>query len=251
MYDPVKRTKSLEKIAYQGRDRRYYRFRGAKWYGGIATGDVAVCNLRCVFCWAGDSIMNRPQDIGKFYSPEDAFSKLDAIAKKGGFSQIRLSGQEPTIGREHLLGLLALVDQSRYKFILETNGILIGAEPDYAPSLSGFKRLHVRVSLKGTCEEEFGMVTGAMPESFKLQLDSLANLIDAGVSCHPAVMVSFSSKENFVTLSKRLDEIDPSLFQELEIEELITYPHVTKRLKEAGFTPKVSHHPNRVPEELI
>ncbi len=251
MYDPVKRTKSLEKIAYQGRNRRYYRFRGAKWYGGIATGDVAVCNLRCVFCWAGDSIMNRPQDVGKFYSPEEAFSKLDVIANKGGFSQLRLSGQEPTIGREHLIELLALVEQSQFKFILETNGILIGAEPDYAASLSGFQRLHVRVSLKGTCEEEYGMVTGAMPESFQLQLEALASLKDAGVSCHPAVMVSFSSKENFAALSDRLDEIGPSLFHELEIEELITYPHVTKRLKDAGFTPKVSHRPDNVPEELV
>ena len=236
MYDPVKRTKSLEDIAFQNKKRRYYRFRGAKWYGGIATGDVAVCNLRCLFCWAGDSIMNRPQDVGDFHSPEDAFSRLDGIAEKGGFSQLRLSGQEPTIGREHLLELLKLVDESPYKFILETNGILIGAEPDYASSLSGFKRLHVRVSLKGTCEEEYCMVTGAMPESFKLQLDALSNLKDADVSCHPAVMVSFSSKENFAKLSDRLDEIDQSLFQQLEIEELITYPHVTKRLRKAGFS---------------
>ncbi len=236
MYDPVKRTKSLESIAFQGRDRRYYRFRGAKWYGGIATGDVAVCNLRCLFCWAGDSIMNRPQDVGDFHSPEDAFSRLDRIAEKGRFSQLRLSGQEPTIGREHLLELLKLVEASSYKFILETNGILIGAEPDYAASLSGFKRLHVRVSLKGTCEEEFGLVTGATPESFRLQLDALSNLKDAGVSCHPAVMVSFSSKENFAILSDRLDEIDGSLFQQLEIEELITYPHVIKRLRKAGFS---------------
>ena len=180
--------------------------------------------------------MNRPQDVGKFHSPEDAFSKMETIAEKGGFSQLRLSGQEPTIGREHLIELLGIVEESPYKFILETNGILIGAEPDYAPLLSGFKRLHVRVSLKGTCEEEYGTVTGALPESFKLQLDALANLKDSGVSCHPAVMVSFSSKENFADLSDRLDEIDPSLFQELEIEELITYPHVTKRLKKAGFS---------------
>lgn len=251
MYDPVKRGKSLEKIAFQGRNRRYYRFRGAKWYGGIATGDVAVCNLRCVFCWAGDNIMNRPQDVGKFYSPEEAFSELDRIAGGAGFSQLRLSGQEPTIGREHLVDLLGLVEESPYKFILETNGILLGAEPDYASDLSGFNRLHVRVSLKGTCEEEYGFLTGADPESFKLQLDALSNLKDAKVSCHPAVMVSFSSKENFVRLSERLDEIDRSLFQELEIEELITYPHVIKRLKKAGLVSSVSHDPNDVPQELV
>ncbi len=251
MYDPVKRTKSLENIAFQGANRRYYRFRGARWYGGIATGDVAVCNLRCAFCWASDSIMNKPQDVGKFHSPQDAFSRLDRIASKRRYSQLRLSGQEPTIGREHLLELLGLVDESSRKFILETNGILIGAEPDYASALSPFRQLHVRVSLKGTCEEEYAMLTGAVPESFKLQLDALSNLKDAGVSYHPAVMVSFSSKENFVALSDRLDDIDESLFKHLEIEELITYPHVMRRLKKAGFSPKVAHHPDNVPDELV
>jgi uncharacterized Fe-S cluster-containing radical SAM superfamily protein len=251
MYDPVKRAKSLEKIAYQGRNRRYYRFRGAKWYGGIATGDVAVCNLRCVFCWAGDNIMNRPQDVGKFYSPEEAFSKLDKIASGAGFSQLRLSGQEPTIGKEHLVDLLELVEESPYKFILETNGILLGADPGYAPDLSGYRKLHVRISLKGTCEDEYGMLTGADPESFKLQLGALSNLKDAKVSCHPAVMVSFSSKESFVGLSERLDEIDKDLFQNLEIEELITYPHVIKRLKKAGLVSSVSNDSSDVPPELM
>ena len=251
MYDPIKRTRSLEKIAYQGRDRRYYRFRGAKWYGGIATGDVAVCNLRCVFCWAGDSIMDRPQDVGKYHSPVEAFSRLDKIASKGGYSQLRLSGQEPTIGREHLLELLGLVEKSPYRFILETNGILLGSEPDYASALSVFRKLHVRVSLKGTCEEEFTSMTGAEPESFKLQLAALSKLKDAKVSCHPAVMVSFSTKENFAALSDRLDEIDRSLLQQLEIEELITYPHVMKRLETAGFTTGTSHPPHDVPNDVV
>lgn len=195
--------------------------------------------------------MNRPQDVGKFHSPEDAFSRLDKIAEKGGYSQMRLSGQEPTIGREHLIELLKLVEASPYKFVLETNGILIGAEADYASTLSGFKDLHVRVSLKGTCEEEYGLLTGALPESFKLQLDALANLKDAKVSCHPAVMVSFSSKENFAALSYRLDDIDAALFKELEIEELITYPHVTKRLNAAGLVSSKSHPPDNVPDELV
>lgn len=195
--------------------------------------------------------MNRPQDVGKFYSPEDAYSNLDRIAERGGYSQLRLSGQEPTIGSEHLLGLIEIVEESRYNFILETNGILLGAEPDYASSLSGFRKLHVRVSLKGTCEEEFGLLTGASPDSFGLQLQALKNLKDSGVSCHPAVMVSFSSKENFENLADRLIEMDKSLFREVEIEELIAYPHVLRRLKKAGFSSVPSHPHNKPLEEFI
>ena len=40
MYDPIKRTQTLKKHAFSGDSRAYYRFRPAKWYGGIVTGDV-------------------------------------------------------------------------------------------------------------------------------------------------------------------------------------------------------------------
>jgi hypothetical protein len=56
--------------------------------------------------------------------------------------------------------------------------------------LALFPFLHARVSLKGCTEEEFARLTGADPKSFHLQLASLVNLLNAGVSAHPAVMLS-------------------------------------------------------------
>lgn len=251
VYDPLERTAKLQDIAFRNNERRYYRFRPAKWYGGIVTGDVAVCNLLCAFCWAGDDIRNHPEKVGKYYSPEQAFNILDSIGKKFGFRQIRLSGQEPTIGREHLLELLKLVDKTSYRFILETNGILIGAEKDYAQALSRFRNLHVRVSLKGTNKEEFTLLTKANPNGFELQISALENLIEANVKCHPAVMVSFSSDENLRKLKARLSALEPSLEKNLEIEELILYPHVVERLKRMGIVVDRGYEPGRVPEELI
>ncbi|MEE9150343.1 MAG: radical SAM protein [Thermoplasmata archaeon] len=250
-YDPIKRIETLEKHAFRGDSRAYYRFRPAKWYGGIVTGDVTVCNLLCAFCWAGDDIRHHPQNVGKFYSPERAFKRLCTIGEKKGYKLMRLSGQEPTIGREHLLKLLWLVDNTRYHFILETNGILIGHEKDYAESLSEFRSLHVRVSLKGTNEDEFSALTGARPNHFSLQLKSLENLVEAGVSCHPSVMVSFSEPENIRKLGERLATIAPSLKKEMELEELILYPHVIKRLKRVGLGYSIGHDPGCVPKELI
>ena len=82
MYDPIKRTKQLEKFAVLNEKRKYYRFRGAKWYGWIATADVVVCNLLCKFCWAGDEIRNFPNKVGKFYTPKEVFNKLGLKAKE-------------------------------------------------------------------------------------------------------------------------------------------------------------------------
>jgi uncharacterized Fe-S cluster-containing radical SAM superfamily protein len=247
----LERAKSLEPIACKGRDRKYYRFRPAKWYGGIVTGDVVACNLLCHFCWAGDDIRAHPEKVGKFYSPEQVFSKLESIAKKLGYRQMRLSGQEPTIGFEHLVALLKLVDQAGYSFILETNGILLGAEPGLADMLSGFEGLHVRVSLKGADKDEFNKLTGANPDSFALQLEALKNLLDSGVSCHPAIMVSFSSEGSLSDLTQRLRAIDKGLVPELEIEELILYPHVTKRLKKLGIKFEKAHDPRKLPARLV
>jgi uncharacterized Fe-S cluster-containing radical SAM superfamily protein len=189
--------------------------------------------------------------VGTLYPPEKAFNRLYSIGKKKGYRQMRLSGQEPTIGREHLIKLLRLVDNTDFRFILETNGILIGHEKDYAENLAGFKNLHVRVSLKGTNENEFSALTGAIPEAFSLQIKSLENLVSAGVSCHPSVMVSFSQPENVRKLSERLAAVAPFLKKEMELEELILYPHVTKRLRKVKMNYEIGHDPGCVPKELI
>lgn len=251
MYDPIIRAETLKKYAFVGENRSYYRFRPAKWYGGIVTGDVTCCNLLCSFCWAGDEIRHHPGKVGKFYSPDSAFKRLKAIGDKKGYRLMRLSGQEPTIGREHLLKLLRLVDKTRYQFILETNGILIGHEKDYAKNLAEFKNLHVRVSLKGCCEGEFSALTDAESRFFSLQLKGLENLVNAGVSCHPSVMVSFSESENIRKLGERLAAIAPSLKKEMELEELILYPHVVKRLKQTKLGYTEGHDPGCVPKELV
>jgi uncharacterized Fe-S cluster-containing radical SAM superfamily protein len=250
-YDPIKRTETLKKYAFSEDSRAYYRFRPAKWYGGIVTGDVTVCNLLCTFCWAGDEIRHHPGKVGKFYTPKQAFKRLCKIGDSKGYSQMRLSGQEPTIGREHLLKLLKLVDTTKYRFILETNGILIGHEKDYAQALSHFKCLHVRVSIKGTNEKEFTALTGASSEYFSIQLNALKNLVSEGVSCHPSIMVSFSEPDNVGELGERLMAIAPHLKTELEIEELILYPHVVKRLKQTRLDHMTGHDPGCVPKKLI
>ncbi|MEW5936923.1 MAG: radical SAM protein [Candidatus Thermoplasmatota archaeon] len=250
MYDPVVLARNLEPIVSEGVRRRYYRFRGARWYGGIATGDVTGCNLRCAFCWAGDDLRENPK-AGRLYSPQEAADALVRICRARGYAQVRLSGQEPTIGREHLLALLKSLEGKGLTFILETNGILLGAEREYAVALRGIRHLHVRVSIKGCSEAEFSALTGACPAGFSLQLKGLEHLIAEGVRCHPSVMVSFSDRRAFERLRQRLAVISPKLAHEIEIEELILYPLVVRRLKRLGITYHKGHEPDNVPSVLV
>ncbi|KUO40970.1 MAG: molybdenum cofactor biosynthesis protein MoaA [Candidatus Hadarchaeum yellowstonense] len=249
LYDPLELARQTEEMVLRGTSRKYYRIaRAGRWYGGIATADCCGCCLRCVFCWSG-APRDHPETIGRFYTPEQVFEKLTACAEKLGYRQLRLSGNEPTIGREHLLRLLELVEGTSYRFILESNGILI--DRDYARSLSEFQRVHVRISIKGTNREEFSLLTGAVPEGFDLQLEALRNLVDFGASCHPAVMLSFSPAGNLEKLKDRLREIKPSLADEVEEEYVFLYPHVVERLSRAGIRPRKAYSPGKIPDHLV
>ncbi len=247
-YDPLKVAAQLERIVTKDDTRKYYRFRADRWYGGIATADCVGCPLKCVFCWS-DFPRDRPKKAGKFYTPEDVFNRLDAIARKRSLAQLRISGNEPTLGKEHLLKVLELVEQSDYSFMLETSGVLIDEE--YARSLAPFKNAHVRVSLKGTTPEEFSKLTGARSEAFKLQLDAIAHCLDASVSVHPSAMLSFSSKENVQKLLDQLESVKPGLSRHLEEEYVILYPNVIKKLKGVDIKPRIAYRPDGVPLKLI
>lgn len=248
MYNPVEVEELTKRTVCKNNRRKYYRFRASRFYGGISTADCVGCSLRCVFCWSWN-VVTRPEECGKFYSPEEVVQRFTGIARKKKLNQIRISGNEPTVCREHLIEVLSLIPGSN-PFILETNGILIGNDPDYAKELSRFHNLYVRVSLKGTCEEEFSRLTGAASEGFQLQLSALEHLSNYGVNVHPACMISFSPPENILALKKRLRAIDPA-FEDFEIEELILYPAVRERLEQRKVSYLTGYRPDGIPTEQI
>jgi len=213
----------MEKLASKDNDevkRKYWRFRADRWYGGIATADCVGCGLTCRFCWVKDKVLYKPEEVGSFYSPKEVAKTLKSIATSKGYHQARVSGGEPTISRSHLLQLLQHLKLLQpLHFILETNGILIGDSLSFARDLSQFDFLHVRLSLKGCSGSEFERLTGASAFGFAIQLEALRNLVSEEVSCHPAVMRSFSSKESFLDLKINLTNIHLRLANELEVEE--------------------------------
>jgi uncharacterized Fe-S cluster-containing radical SAM superfamily protein len=225
MYDPIELAKKTESIVTNGDLKKYYRFRPTGFYGGIATADTVGCNLRCKFCWSGNSVWNS-NNTGKFYSSKDVVDELQIIAQKKGYRQLRISGGEPTIGREHLINLLNYIDEN-YLFILETNGILLGFDETYVDELSTFKNLHFRVCLKGIDLQEFSMLTGAVL-GFDYQMKSLVNLMDKKMNFNIAIITVKKDKKQF------LDKLnDMGLGKILiEDEEITLYPQVKKRLED-------------------
>ena len=95
------------------------------------------------------------------------------------------------------------------------------------------------------------MLTGAKPEGFTLQLGALQNLTEEGVSCHPAAMTSFSTNEGLQQLLKRLGGIHVELAQELEVEELIIYPSVKRKIERHQLRYHRAYTPSGVPQERV
>ena len=227
MFDPIELSENIEKIVCREEERKYYRFRATRFYGGIATADVVGCNLRCRFCWSGNSVWN-PRKTGRFYSPQEVAEKLRTIAEDKGFIKMRISGGEPTIGKEHLISLLEKVPQNLL-FILETNGILLGADRDYVKELSKFRNLHVRVSLKGCDKREFNLLTGA--KGFEYQIKSLEYLKREKVSFNIALV---SIKKDRSSFFKKLIEMGLGKIM-IEEEQIKLYPSVRRRLDKTNL----------------
>lgn len=87
------------------------------------------CNMECPVCYASAGKCGDDPNI------EDIERQYDFLMAHGGPFNIQLSGGEPTL-REDLPEIIWLGRQKGFTFFqLNTNGIRLAAEPDYAKSL--------------------------------------------------------------------------------------------------------------------
>lgn len=255
-FNPLELARKTEKIVTrqgpEGLERKYTDFYSVPVYRGIATGYAAGCCLRCMYCWSNWS-RDFPERFGKFYSPKEVAQRLFKAAEDGiiysdywrrlipKVNKLRLSGCEPTIGKEHLLSVLKYVEDSKYSlFILETNGILFGADRDYVKKIAEFaSKIYVRVSFKAATPEGFTQRTGAIGKYYELPFKALQYLLDEGIFARAAAMTDprIMPKEERKILIEKLSEIDPRYEKgELEEEVINAYDTSIKRLK--AFTDK-------------
>ena len=236
-YDPIKLTTITEKIVIDGNKRKYANLaRSLRFYGGIISATEVGCNLRCKFCFS-DEPVRKPKVTGKFYTPKEVFNALSKSAKKNKCNLISASASEGTLGKEHLFELLEFVDKSDLIYVLETNGMTLGNDPEFSKELSRFKNLHVRVSIKGCTKDEYVNLTNACPESYELPYKALGYLIDNKVSCNACISVSFSNKDSISIAEEKLCRIRPGLLKSLEKEYITLFPKVKNRLEKYGVLP--------------
>jgi uncharacterized Fe-S cluster-containing radical SAM superfamily protein len=233
-YDPIQLAEMTEQIVCRGLSRKYTAFYKVGVYGGISTGYTVGCCLRCIYCWVGWS-RDFPESHGKFYTPRQVFQNLVFHARKKKVPRLRISGGEPTLCKDHLLGVLELVETTDYLFMLETNGILMGQDQDYAQKLDRFSRnLHVRISLKAGTPEGFQRRTGAGGKFYELPFLAIKNLGETKLEFHVACMSDpkVMPKEERNIMLRKLKEVGYHGY--LEEEYCDPYPTALARLHKAG-----------------
>jgi uncharacterized Fe-S cluster-containing radical SAM superfamily protein len=250
-FDPLELARETEGIVTRegsdGLERKYVGIYSAPVYGGIATGYASGCCLRCIYCWSNWS-RDYPERFGEFFSPKEVAERLFKAAREGitasgwkrfkhvKVNKLRVSGCEPTLGKEHLLRLLEHVKESGYPFYLETNGVLFGADSDYVKRLSEYSHfIYVRVSFKAATPEGFTGRTGAIGKYYDLPFKALKLLLDRGIYAKAAAMTdpNVMPPEERSILIARLNQIGPSSRypETLEEESVDAYGTTLKRLK--------------------
>ena len=235
-FDPLERSAEAERLVMHDRTRLYYRFRASRYYGGIATADAVGCSFLCAYCWNHDRNLH-PDRYRTFYSPRDVASKLLNVADARSLGLFRVTGSEPILGEgscDHLIRLVRILSRFRpeSRFILETNGFYLGANPEIVRRLR-IPGLRVRVSLKGVDEKSFETITGARREFFYYPLAALSELEKQGIPAWPALMEDLFPHRKIQEFAHLLDA--NGIHRKLELEKVQPYPHVIRNLEGRGL----------------
>jgi uncharacterized Fe-S cluster-containing radical SAM superfamily protein len=228
-FDPLARAAELEAVVMQDNKRKYYRFRASHHYGGIVTADAVGCPFLCAYCW--NYLRNEfPGRYGEYYAAEAVVEKLTSIARRNGIRLFRISGAEPVLGPVSFDHLLQVIPAGR--FIIETNGLVLGARPDLAEQLGGLN-VAVRISIKGWDDQSFERISGAKREFFRYPLIALKTLRGAGVDAWPAVMEDLFGTEGTRCMAALMEEM--GIRTRIETEYLERYPNVVSTMRQRGW----------------
>ncbi|MEM5794108.1 MAG: radical SAM protein [Candidatus Aenigmatarchaeota archaeon] len=235
-FNPIKRAEEVEKVVMKDLERKYYRFRYASYYGGIATADTIGCCFLCAYCWNYFKNL-KPERFGEFYSPEEVSKKILEIVEKKSLDRVRISGAEPILGEKSFDHLEKVIQEiyerkSSLDFILETNGLILGLNKKFCSRLAKYP-LAVRISVKGWDEKSFERISGAEGKFFIYQLKAIKNLQDFGLEAWPAVMYEIFGRKEIEILEEKLREI--GVESRIEVEYLEKYPFVVENLEKRGI----------------
>lgn len=140
------------------------------------------CNLRCRFCFADGG---RQEDDP---SLEEMKAAIRDIVRQCGEPLLQLSGGEPTL-RDDLPELVRYAKEAGCSYVqVNTNGIRLAQEPEYAKKLADAGLDIVFLQFDGTRNDIYEFLRGAPLLEIKKQAIQVCAGFDAGVTLVPTVV---------------------------------------------------------------
>ena len=145
------------------------------------------CNLNCRFCFADSQVSNLAATNGD-PSLETIKFQFERIMAFSGMCNIQLSGGEPTI-REDLPEIVKIGRSVGFQFIqVNTNGIRLAEEPDYAKQLKAAGVSSVFLQFDGTEEPIYKALRGRPLFEVKKKAIENCGAADIGVVLVPTLV---------------------------------------------------------------
>ena len=140
------------------------------------------CNLRCRFCFADGG---RPEDDP---SLEEMKAAIRDIVRQCGEPLLQLSGGEPTL-RSDLPELVRYAREAGCSYVqVNTNGIRLAQEPEYAKKLADAGLDIVFLQFDGTQNDIYEFLRGAPLLEIKKQAIKVCAELGVGVTLVPTVV---------------------------------------------------------------
>lgn len=192
-FDPIERARLIESLVMKDTKRKYYRFRCQKKWWAPVVADSVGCLIQCAYCWNAAKNRDLP---GTFMAAGEVARRLNTLGAKHNEMYFRTGGCEPILGEaslNHYVELLEKCEASR--FLLESNGIMLGYYPEYIKKLEPFKdMLRFRISAKADTRERFEMLSGAKKEFFEYPFIAIREAERMGFDCDLAYMPEFTNE---------------------------------------------------------
>lgn len=140
------------------------------------------CNLQCKFCFADGGRDERDPTL------EELKDAIRGITEKCGNPLLQLSGGEPTL-RDDLPELIRFGKEAGCSYVqINTNGIRIAEDPEYAERLAKAGLDIVFLQFDGTRDEIYEILRGKKLFDTKLQTIKMCSELGIGVTLVPTVV---------------------------------------------------------------
>lgn len=147
------------------------------------------CNLRCRFCFAQGGAQSEDPSI------RELEAAIREIAQKCDGPLLQFSGGEPTL-RDDLPGLVRFAKEAGCTYVqLNTNGIRLAREPEYARALKQAGLDIVFLQFDGVREEIYETLRGEPLLEIKKQAIRVCSELGLGVTLVPTVVPGVNTED--------------------------------------------------------